>query len=238
MNALKRVDTASLADLWRSHAQNQPAAQAVYLTIREAILRGTLPAGTRLGEEDLAAQFLISRTPVREAVFRLEAEQLVERLPRRGVVVTQVSPDEIVEVYYVRQAIDGLAARLAAHAALPLHLVQLRRLNDDLRAAAEAGDFEVMAAMNIRFHEALCHASRNGLLLHFLQQVHDRVHRFPGTTFSEPNRALEAVREHEDLIDAIVRGDATSAERVAVEHMGRAMAVRMEMLTRRSTGGD
>lgn len=221
-----------LEELWATHRHVQPAAQAVFLTLREAILSGRLPAGTRLGEEEIAARLATSRTPVREAVFRLETQSLVERLARRGVIVAQVTPDEIVEVYYVRQAMDSLAARLAAHAALPSHLIILRRVNDELRDAADAEDYAAMAAMNIRFHEALCEASRNALLLHFVRQVHDRVRRFPGTTFSEPKRAHEAVEEHSELIEALVRRDAIAAERIASDHMGRAMNVRMQMITR------
>ncbi len=219
-----------LERLWRSRAGSAAASDAVYATLRQAIVAGDLAAGTRLAEEDLARRFDVSRTPVREALLRLESEQLAERIPRRGLVVTTITPEEILDLYVVRQAVDAQAARLAARYASPPEVSQLRWLNDQLRPAAEARDYRRMADLNFEFHEGLCRAGRSPLLLYFMRQVHDRVRRFPGTTFSHGERALASVREHDAILDAVEARDAELAGRLALEHMTRALEVRIEML--------
>src|SRR5687768_10216331 len=93
---------AGLAVLWRRFARDLANADAVHATLREGILSGLLAAGERLGEESLAAQFGVSRTPVHEALMRLEAERLVARVRRRGLVVSSISAEQVLEVYAIR----------------------------------------------------------------------------------------------------------------------------------------
>ena len=222
----------AIAELWTERSRGVAASDAVHSTLREAILQGYLEPGTRLGEEDFAHRFDISRTPVREALLRLETEQLLERVPRRGLVVATVTPDAILDLYVVRQAIDSQAARLAATHATPPEVAELRWLNDQIRAAAMDGDFERMAAVNIELHESLCRVGRSPLLLTFMRQVHDGVRRYPGTTFAWPGRALEAIAEHDALIDAVAAHEADAAGQIALEHMGRARDVRLWLIDR------
>lgn len=222
--------TRELLSLWARHKDSAGAADAIYETLREAILYGVLSAGERLGEMHLAAVFDRSRTPIREAVLRLESERLAERSLRRGLVVARITREEILEVYAVREVLDGLAARLAAHGILPAEYDQLVWLNQELRKAARQRDFETMMRLNIEFHEGVCRASRNKLLLTFLQQIHDWVRRFPETTFSYSGRAVDAVDEHQTLLEALKQKDPDAAERIAREHMMRAMRVRVQML--------
>jgi DNA-binding GntR family transcriptional regulator len=205
------------------------ASQHIHRTIRDAVIRGELAPGTRLGEDDVARRFAVSRTPVREAFLRLEAERLVQRVGR-GLVVASVTPEEILEIYAVRQVVDGLAARLAAEAARPQDIEQLRWLNGRVREAATAQDADAMSALNLDWHEAVCAAGRNSFLLELMEMVHDRVRRFPGTTFSVGSRPAKAIAEHEAIIDAIERRDAGEAERLARLHMQHAMAVRIQLL--------
>jgi len=228
-----------LVNLWRKSENEPVVAEAIYSTLREAILSGVLLPGERLGEVQLATLFSKSRTPVREAILRLESERLTERTARRGFVVGRVTRDEVLEVYAVRGVLDGLAARLAAHSILPAEIDHLRWLNTRLREAGEKRDFELMLDLNIQFHESVCRAGRNSLLLQFMRQIHDWVRRFPQTTFSYPRRAENALDEHEQLLDAIARRDAAAAEQIAREHMDRALQVRIAMLQaeRGSLGG-
>src|SRR5918911_5450277 len=109
-----------LRELWLAHAGAGAAADAAYTTLREAILSGHLRPGDRLAEEQLAREFGVSRTPIREAIFRLEAEHFAIRLVRRGLVVRTIPEEQVLEVYTVRASLDQLAARLAAeHATAP-----------------------------------------------------------------------------------------------------------------------
>ena len=123
--AFEGVNTGTWANVvavWRRYEDQPVAADAIYSALREAILEGLLPAGERLAELQLAALFNRSRTPVREAILRLESERLADRSGRRGFVVGGITQAEILEVYAVREVIDGLAARLAAQGCLPTDL--------------------------------------------------------------------------------------------------------------------
>jgi DNA-binding GntR family transcriptional regulator len=215
--------------MWRRYENEPLAAAAIYSTLREAILGGILPAGERLAELQLAALFKRSRTPVREAILRLESDRLAQRLHRRGFVVGGISREEILEVYAVREVLDGLAARLAAQGCLPKDLDHLAWLTRRLKKAAEQRDYRLMVELNIEFHEAIARASRNGLLLQFTRQIHDWVRRFTDTTFSHRGRAAASLKEHDELLDALGRRDPESAERIARYHMTRAAQVRVDM---------
>jgi DNA-binding GntR family transcriptional regulator len=219
-----------LDDLWAEHRYRPQAADAVYFTLRQAIVSGRLRPGDRLAEEHLARNFGVSRTPVREAIVRLETEHFAERLAGRGLVVRGIPEAEVLEVYAVRAVLDGMAAGLAAANALPADHARLRWLNDRIADAAGRREFSTMAELNIQFHEALCEAAHNGMLLHFVRQIHDWVRRFAATTFSLPGRAAAAVAEHEAMIDAIERGDSAQAEQLAREHMSRARVARLTIL--------
>jgi DNA-binding GntR family transcriptional regulator len=225
-----------LAGFWKRYRDYHNAAEAVHLTLREAILHGVLAAGQPLGEIQLAGVFGRSRTPVREAILKLESEGLAERLPRGGLVVAQITREDVLEVYAVREMLDGLSARLAALGMLPTELDRLVWLNDRLRAAAERSDAKAMAQLNIDFHTALCAASRNSLLQEFTRRIHEWVRRFENTTLSFPGRGLEAVAEHEALIDAIRARDPEAAERIARDHMNRARQIRIHMIQSAAAG--
>jgi DNA-binding GntR family transcriptional regulator len=219
-----------LLALWHEAKSETVAGEAMYVTLREAILSGVLLPGERLGEEHLARLFERSRTPVREAILRLESEGLTERSTRRGFVVGRITREEVLEVYAVRGSLDALAARLAAHGILPVELDQLRWLNGQLREAAAKRDFARMLELNIEFHEAVCRAGRNALLLQFMRQIHDWVRRFPQSTLSVKGRAAAANDEHDALIAALEARDAEKSERLARQHMERALQVRIAML--------
>jgi DNA-binding GntR family transcriptional regulator len=220
----------AIAAYWDRRDRHVGAANAVHDTVRRLIVSGVLAPGTRLGEEDYARHFSVSRTPVREAFLRLEAERLAERSGGRSLVVAGVTPDEILEIYVVRVAVDGLAARLAAETARPQDIANLRWINDQLREASVAGDAPRMATINLQFHEEVCKSGRNTFLLDLMITVHDRARRFPGTTFSDGSRPAEAIAEHERMIDAIERREADEAERLARLHMTNAMETRIRLL--------
>lgn len=167
---------------------------------------------------------------MREAILRLETAGLTERSAGRGFVVGRITRDEVLEVYAVRGALDALAARLAAQGILPIELDQLRWLNGRLREAAGGRDYARMLDLNMEFHESVCRASRNVLLLQFMRQIHDWVRRFPQTTFAYKGRAEAANDEHDHLIAALASGDSARAEELARAHMERALQVRVTML--------
>ncbi len=219
----------ALKRLYDRVAGNGSTADAIHDAVSEGILSRILAPGWRLGEERLAALFSVSRTPVREALMRLESENLASRNRRSGLVVADVSAEQILEVYAIREALDGLAARQAASVHSPVDIAALERINEQMaRAAAEAA-WQRMAVLNVEFHTALARASRNQLLQRLVDQVHQAVRRFTRTTFSEPGRAEAAVDEHRAIIEALRLQDADGAEAAARRHMHNALNVRMTM---------
>lgn len=223
------LDTA-VRDLFTHHgAVAGSTADAVHDAIAEGILTLALPPGWRLGEERLASLFSVSRTPVREALMRLESESLVTRNRRSGLVVAGITREQIIELYVVREALDGIAARLAARVRTPADLIAMERFNSAVAAAADPLDKPRLMTANVGFHHALASASRNDLLLRFVDQVHQRVRRFRSSTLQEPGRALVAVEEHRAIIEAIRAHDEVAAEEAAIHHMREVFEARMVM---------
>jgi DNA-binding GntR family transcriptional regulator len=198
--------------------------------LREAILDGYLPAGTRLPEEELAQEFGVSRTPVREALQRLRVDGFVEFGPRQVASVTAITNDDILAIYFVREVLEGLAARLAALRATPDQHKKLLALVREMNEAADQGDPALTAELNLRFHAEMRRIAGNPYLDRFLTQIEHAVRRFGRTTYSYSGRSETTRAEHEAIVDAIVLRDPQRAEAVAAEHMRNARQLRLQML--------
>lgn len=198
--------------------------------IREAVLDGVLAPSTWLRESELARELSVSRTPVREALRRLAVEGLITITAHQGAVVTPMTTDDVLEVYVVREKLEGLAARLAATHRSGWHIDQLGKLMDQMHAAAEERDYPQLASLNLAFHKVIREASGNAYLDRFLTQVEHAVRRFGRTTFAMPGRASEALEEHRQIAGAVSAGDAETSERLAAKHMRRARELRISAL--------
>lgn len=210
-----------------------PRADEVYRYLRAAILRGELEPSERLVEQAIAERAQVSRTPVREALHRLEEDGLV-RSGSRGVAVVELSDDELYELCVVREGMEGLAARLAAAARTELAIASLRHILDETRAAIDAGDVGRLVDLNHAFHETVWRAARNRYLANELALLRSLIERLQATTLSVPDRQVEALAEHERLVQALDDGDAAAAEAITRRHFQTAMAIR---LSRRDPGG-
>lgn len=206
------------------------AADVVRDALREAILDGSIQPGRRLREEELAREFGVSRTPVREALQQLNSEGLVDVHPHQGAIVTQLTTEDILAIYVVREVLEGLAARLAARRATPEQCNRLAATVDAMQAIARDGEPMTMAELNLEFHNELRKAAANRHLERFLSQVEHAVRRFGQTTFSYPGRAESTVREHRAIADAVMARDSERAEALAIEHMREARQLRLRML--------
>jgi DNA-binding GntR family transcriptional regulator len=201
-------------------------ATSVYEELREAIVTGRFAAGQVLSENALAAEFGKSRTPVREALHRLEIEGLVERVPR-GVRIRASSPEEILDIYEVRITLEGAAAKAAAERATEFDKIQLRSAQ---KAMVDVdADPQAKAAANRRFHEAVWTASHNATLVDLLKRLNIHLIRYPTTTLTYGERWQAVLREHEELLGAIEAGDGEAARRIAEHHMFGAREVRLRM---------
>lgn len=211
-----------------SHARGRTT-EAVSDALREAILDGLLPPSAWLREDELAAAFDVSRTPVREALRRLSDEGLAVKTAHHGTVVAPLSLEDILALYVVREDLEGLAARLAASRRPAGLLLGLREIHAEMAGTAERGEVGEMARQNLAFHRLLREAAGNPYLERFLTQVEHAVRRVP-STFTHPGRPESVLVEHAALLDALESGDAEAAERVARHHMRRAREVRLRSL--------
>lgn len=209
--------------------ESLPRGEAAYRHIRAAIADGRLKPGDRLREADLAEQIGLSRTPIREALGRLSAEGLVVNDPVRGVAVAELDYNMVTELYYMREVLEGTAARLAAQHASEVELAIL----DDLceQYAAAVGNEAALAASNRRFHETLYRCSHNRYLLNMVTVLHDALSLLgSSSTLGSPERGAETLREHREVVDAIRARDADAAERALRAHIRHAQKVRMHKL--------
>jgi DNA-binding GntR family transcriptional regulator len=212
------------------------SAEGIYRVMSAAILSGTIPLSERLTEGQIARTFAVSRTPAREALKRLEADGLASRNDQGHLVVIGFTREQILEIYAVREVLDGLAARLAAEFRTPLHLADLERLSGQMLAAADATDYSHMQVLNVQFHEVMAEASHNTVLLRFVRDIHRSVRRFRSTTFESPGRAHEAIFEHRGIIAALEKRDGALAEETARRHMRAAAGRRIQMFAAELTG--
>ena len=192
-----------------------------------AIDRGELRPGERLTESELAARFGVSRTPVREALGRLESQGVVARDPRRGLVIARLDYDQLGELYDLREVVEGLAARLAARRAAPAEIAVLREMVEADRARAD--DPGALAASNRLFHRQLHRASHNRYLIQMLESVRRASALLSGTTLAVPGRGARSVEEHDAIVRAIEARDEVDAEAAARAHIAEAHRARVRV---------
>lgn len=189
--------------------------EGAYARIRAAIREGSLAPGERLTETDLAARFGVSRTPVRQAIARLEAEGLLTHEARRGLTVTRPDHQQVVELYVMREVLEGAAARLAAQHASETEIAAMAEIVQAEPAAF--GDARALAEINQRLHGLLYLAAHNRYLLRSLEQLAATMSLLP-TLLTRGGRAEQAHAEHRAILDAVGARDGDAAEDAARAH--------------------
>jgi len=192
----------------------------VISTLRTAILRGTFPAGRRLVEAELARELGVSRTPVREALRGLENEGLLHRVPGRGIVVLEITAEDIEEIYTMKAVLEGMAVRLACQRASEKELARLDGFIHEMQVLAERNEIGAYAAVSREFHAALIRAARSRRLTEIYRLVDTPIQRLRVFALAQPGRPRESVMEHRAIVDAIARRDAEAAEALIREHVG------------------
>lgn len=198
-----------------------------YRMILDAIDRGDYAPGARLVETELAERFGVSRTPIREALGRLETQGVVAHDGRRGMVVASLDHDQLGELYEVRAVVEGLAARLAARHAAPEEIQLLRRLVEEGRAVA--GDPVALRENNTRFHRQIHLASRNRYLNAMLGGVRRSMALLTRASLADPGRGAATVTEHDAIVRAIEARDEEAADAAARRHISNAYATRLRI---------
>lgn len=205
-----------------------PQASPAYDQIFDAIEKGQLRPGDRLLETDLARQFGVSRTPIREAIRRLEAEGIVEHRPRVGAVVRTLGQQEIVELYEMRIVLETTAATMAAKHAAAAEIRALESLNTDMQAAAK--DPTKVAILNRRFHRCIMQAARNQFLSHSYHALSHALILLGKTTLETPARVATVASQHAQIIAALKAADPKRAAEAMQTHMETSLEHRLNAL--------
>ncbi len=197
----------------------KPLREVVSEALREAITTGILKPGERLMEIQMAEELGVSRTPVREAIRRLELEGFLVMVPRRGTYVSDLSIKDINEVFEIRTALDVLAAGLAAERITEEELEQMERLLVTIGEYIDNGQADKIVDADTEFHDVLYRASRNDRLVGIISNLREQITRFRSISMAYPGRLINTLGEHRRLVEAIAQRDPELAQQYAREHM-------------------
>ena len=206
------------------------AAETAYAVLREAIVANVLKPGTRLRAEELAKHLGISKTPVREAFRKLQAEDLITVGSGNALTVKSITEEQLIEIYYTREALEGMAARLAAEKAGQVEQAKLRAIYDEIRTPGTLGNLRRLRELTGEFQLAVFRAARNDTLYRLLKHLQEQIRQFGGTTLTQQGRAKEVVAYSKALLAAIEKRDGDSAEHIARANRRRTLELRIKML--------
>jgi DNA-binding GntR family transcriptional regulator len=198
---------------------HKPIRDEVFTSLRNAILSGHFKPGERLVEKDLAEQLDISRTPIREALRKLELEGLVAYEPRKGVVVVGVSSEDALEIYLIRAVLEGLAAKLAANKRSEGELSKLKKLLSEMQECIQKDKINKLTTLHANFHNFIAEVSKSPRLYHMIISLHEYVKNFAEIPCYLPGRLHRGWEEHKEIVDAIDDGNDKKAEYAARNHI-------------------
>lgn len=198
---------------------------AAYRDIKQKILSGFFSSDARLREMEISKLIGMGRTPVREALKRLEDERLLTHEPRRGLVITRIDKQGVTELYAMREVLEGAAAEFAARHATDAEIDNMQSILEQ----SEQPDCDPVR-MNLQFHEAIYGAAHNQHLIRTLQSISDTTFLLGRSTLQSPQRAQKAVAEHQQILAAIRDRDPEAASTAAKNHIRQAFLERLKML--------
>ena len=193
----------------------KPLRDVVFENLRSAILEGKLKSGQRLMEVQLAEQLGVSRTPVREAIRKLELEGLVVMLPRKGAYVANISVKDLMDVLEIRASLEGLGASLAAERRNDEDIKNLEELEVEFEEAVRTQNIDMLLKKDIEFHECIFKSTNNKKLHQLINSLWEQVYRFRVTYISDYDSTVNIIEEHKMILDAIKRRDSKLAKKYA-----------------------
>lgn len=217
-------------------ANNISRGEAAYRQLKEAIQSGSLAPGMRVREVEIAARFGISRTPAREAIRRLESRGLISIVPHQGAVIASLDHQQTMELYDLREILEGSAAAFAARHASAAEIEELAELVSSEPPLAE--DPDRLAELNRVFHASLYRAAHNRFLERALLGLRDSMALLGGTSLRVAGRYAAAHEEHEAIIHALNARDEAGAETAAQAHIRNAQRARLKLMRARMINGD
>ncbi len=199
----------------------KPLREVIFESLRQAIIMGELKPGERLMEIQFAEKMGVSRTPVREAIRKLELEGLIIMIPRKGAHVAELSVKDIINVLEIRSSLEGLATKLAAQRINEEELKELKKTVDEFAEFMEENNVQELAEKDIKIHDLIYRASKNDKLIPIITNLKDQVHRFRVAYLKDYNTSKELVKEHQEIYNAIEKRDDILAEKLAYTHIKR-----------------
>ncbi len=200
---------------------HRPLREIVYEELKLLIVKGKIKPGMRLMEEELAEDMGVSRTPIREAIRKLEKEGLITIEPRRGAYVSQLSKQDMVEILEVRQNVEGFAAELAAKRITEEEKIELRKIAEEYEIAVKENDMAAMIKADTAFHHVIVEATRNKILIQMVEQLQELVLRFRYLYYDNFKRSEKMTAEHKMIYMAIIDGKPDVAKESADVHINR-----------------
>lgn len=188
-------------------------------TIEERIATGEYPPAMRLDESELAEEFGVSRTPIREALIQLDSEGLVEMRPRRGAVVVEITPQRLCEMFEVMAELEAMCARVAARRLTPADREQLVAVHEESQRVLDGGDPNAYFYVNERFHQAIYAASHNQFLIDQARSLQRRLRPYRRMQLHVRDRVRASFDEHNVITEAIVAGQGERAAQLLRDHV-------------------
>lgn len=196
-----------------------PLRDVVFNTLRRAILTGELKPGERLMEIHLANRLGVSRTPIREAIRKLELEGLVIMIPRRGAEVAQITEKSLKDVLEVRRALDALCAELACDRISDEEKEKLRQACKEFEHATRTGDVTTIAAADVAFHDIIVEATGNKRLIQLINNLSEQMYRYRFEYIKDESGHDNLISEHRMIYESIIRQDKVKAAEAAQLHI-------------------
>ncbi len=200
--------------------------QDVFEYLKQAIIDETIEPGSRLVETKIAKMLGISRTPLREALHKLEREEWIEKIPSGGFQVVVLNRDDIEQTFGIRSVLEAYAARLAAENCTQKDLVPLEKKMKEFQALVEKQeknwdkkDYDTLQNINTQFHDLLYHLSRNPKLIKMINQLRAQISRFRKMILKQEGSAIESFEDHARMLIVIKRGDGEAVEKLVRDHI-------------------
>jgi DNA-binding GntR family transcriptional regulator len=208
--------------------QNKPIREIVYEGLRKTIISGIIPVGERIVEKEYAERLNISRTPVREALRMLEIEELVENIPRVGVVVKRISMEDVVEIFKIRHNLEVLAATEAMDNITEEELRDIEQLLDLTEQKDREGEVEEVIRLFGVFNSKIYEASKMKRLASMISRLNEYLQRFRTISISDDVRREKALKEHREILKAIADKNRAEIDSIIKKHLDVSLEVVME----------
>lgn len=196
-----------------------PLRDVVFNTLRQAILKGELEPGERLMEIQLADRLGVSRTPIREAIRKLELEGLVVMIPRKGAEVARITEKDLKDVLEVRCALEELAVELACKKIMPSEIEELKKNVMEFKKTMQGKDVTALAEKDVAFHDIIFEATGNGRLIQILNNLREQMYRYRVEYLKDTNTHEKLVTEHEAIIQDLEEGKVEEAKKNIDDHI-------------------